>query len=102
MAGCLSSISRDFVEEPASSSDMDFTLRLCRAGGKILLVSEIVSDYYAEPDPRTFLRHNVADDVGELCVEVGDPGIVLEAFSSTGFCDECAWVGDTVGFFPPL
>ena len=50
MAGCLSSISRDFVEEPASSSDMDFTLRLCRAGGKILLVSEIVSDYYAEPD----------------------------------------------------
>jgi GT2 family glycosyltransferase len=37
---------------------MEFNLRLKRAGFKTLLVPNIVSYYYADPDLRSFLRHN--------------------------------------------
>lgn len=50
-------------ESLAGSSDMDFNSRLRRNGGKILLVPEIVTDYYADPDLKSFWKHNFADGV---------------------------------------
>lgn len=50
-------------EDLAGSSDMDFNSRLRRAGGKILLVPEIVTNYYADPDLKSFWLHNFADGV---------------------------------------
>jgi cellulose synthase/poly-beta-1,6-N-acetylglucosamine synthase-like glycosyltransferase len=52
-----------FNEELGGSSDMDFNVRLRAAGGKILLVPEIVINYYADSDLEAFLKHNFADGV---------------------------------------
>lgn len=52
-----------FNEELSGSSDMDFNVRLREAGGRILLVPDIVIDYYADPDFKAFWRHNFADGV---------------------------------------
>jgi GT2 family glycosyltransferase len=47
-----------FNENLASTQDMEFNLRLKRAGGKILLVPEIVSYYYTRSDVLSFCRNN--------------------------------------------
>ncbi len=50
-------------EELAGSSDMDFNVRLTKAGGRILLVPSIVTDYCADSDLKSLWRHNFADGV---------------------------------------
>lgn len=47
-----------FNEELVSTQDMEFNLRLKRAGGRILLVPDIVCRYYTRSDLRSFLRNN--------------------------------------------
>jgi len=47
-----------FNEDLNHSQDMEFNLRLKKAGMKILLVPDIVSYYYARSDFKSFLRHN--------------------------------------------
>jgi succinoglycan biosynthesis protein ExoA len=47
-----------FNERLERGQDMEFNLRLSRAGGKILLAPDVVSDYYARADLRGFWRHN--------------------------------------------
>ena len=48
-----------FDENLVFSQDMEFNLRLKKAGGKILLVPAIVSYYYARPDLKSFIKHNL-------------------------------------------
>lgn len=50
-------------EDLAGSPDMDFNVRLKKAGGKVLLVPEIVTDYYADKDLQSLVKHNFADGV---------------------------------------
>jgi len=50
-------------EELAGSSDMDFNVRLRNAGGRILLVPSIVTEYCADSDLKSLWRHNFADGV---------------------------------------
>ncbi|OGR98580.1 MAG: hypothetical protein A2V88_07680 [Elusimicrobia bacterium RBG_16_66_12] len=50
-------------EALAGSSDLDFNARLRAAGGRILLVPDIVVRYHADGDLRSFWRHNFADGV---------------------------------------
>lgn len=50
-----------FNEDLARSADMDFNARLRRAGGKILLVPEVVTYYYPRSDLKGFLAHNFDD-----------------------------------------
>ncbi len=52
-----------FNEALTRSQDMEFNLRLARAGGKILLAPDITSDYYPRATLGAFLKHNVADGV---------------------------------------
>ena len=47
-----------FNENLPRGQDMEFNLRLKKAGGKTLLVPDIVSYYYARSDWRSFLKHN--------------------------------------------
>jgi hypothetical protein len=47
-----------FNENLARSQDMEFKCRLKKAGGKILLVPDIVSCYYAGSGLRSFWKHN--------------------------------------------
>jgi glycosyltransferase involved in cell wall biosynthesis len=47
-----------FNENLVSTQDMEFNLRLKRAGGKILLVPEIVSYYYTRSDLISFCKNN--------------------------------------------
>ncbi len=47
-----------FNEALARGQDMEFNLRLKKAGGRTLLVPDIVSSYYARADLLTFVRHN--------------------------------------------
>lgn len=47
-----------FNENLINTQDMEFNLRLRKSGGKILLVPEIKSYYYALSDFKSFCRHN--------------------------------------------
>ena len=47
-----------FNENLISSQDMEFNLRLKKAGGKILLVPDIVAYYYARSDFRSFCKND--------------------------------------------
>lgn len=48
-----------FNENLVSTQDMEFNLRLKRAGGKILLVPDIVSYYYTRSDLASFTKNNL-------------------------------------------
>jgi glycosyltransferase involved in cell wall biosynthesis len=52
-----------FNENIQRSEDMEFNLRLKRAGGKILLVPEIVSYYYPRSTLKDFFFHNFKDGI---------------------------------------
>ena len=52
-----------FNENLVRGQDMEFNLRLKKAGGKILLVPDIVSYYYARSDIRSFWKHNFTNGV---------------------------------------
>lgn len=47
-----------FNEDLAKSQDIEFNLRLKKAGGKTLLLPEVVSYYFARSDMSSFLKHN--------------------------------------------
>jgi glycosyltransferase involved in cell wall biosynthesis len=47
-----------FNENLVRGQDMEFNLRLKKAGGKTLLVPDIVSNYYARSDIKSFCKHN--------------------------------------------
>ncbi|MBS3918865.1 MAG: glycosyltransferase family 2 protein [Deltaproteobacteria bacterium] len=52
-----------FNENLVRGQDMEFNLRLKKAGGKILLVPDIVSYYYALSDIKSFWKHNFTNGV---------------------------------------
>jgi len=52
-----------FNEKLTRSEDMEFNLRLKRAGGKILLVPDIVSYYYPKSTLKDFFIHNLKDGI---------------------------------------
>lgn len=47
-----------FNENLIYSQDMEFNVRLKKAGGKILLAPDIISYYYTRSDFRSFCKHN--------------------------------------------
>jgi len=52
-----------FNENLLRSQDMEFNLRLKRAGGKILLAPDIVSYYYPKENLKDFFIHNFKDGI---------------------------------------
>jgi len=50
-----------FNENLERSQDMEFNIRLRKAGGKILLAPEIVTYYYPKSTLKEFLKHNFQD-----------------------------------------
>jgi cellulose synthase/poly-beta-1,6-N-acetylglucosamine synthase-like glycosyltransferase len=52
-----------FNEHLTGSQDIEFNLRLKKAGGKTLLAPDIVSYYYARSDLKSFWRHNFRNGV---------------------------------------
>lgn len=52
-----------FNEKLIRSQDMEFNLRLKKAGGRILLVPEIISYYYPKSNLRDFFIHNIKDGI---------------------------------------
>jgi len=52
-----------FNENLIRSQDMEFNLRLKRAGGKILLMPDIVSHYYSKSNLKDFFLHNIKDGI---------------------------------------
>ena len=52
-----------FNEKLVRSQDMDFNIRLKEAGGKILLVPDIVAHYYPKALLWAFFKHNLSDGV---------------------------------------
>ena len=52
-----------YNEEVPRSEDIDFNIRLKKAGGKILLNPNIVSYYYARSNFKDFCKHNFANGV---------------------------------------
>ena len=52
-----------YNENLVRSSDMEFNIRLKKAGGKILLLPDIMASYYADSTFETFWQHNVKDGI---------------------------------------
>ena len=52
-----------FNERLIRGQDMEFNLRLKKAGGKTLLVPDVVVNYYARSDFVSFLKHNFRNGV---------------------------------------
>ena len=52
-----------FNENLLRSQDMEFNLRLKKAGGKIILAPDIVSYYYPSPTLKEFFLHNFEDGI---------------------------------------
>ena len=52
-----------FNENLERSSDMDLNLRLTRAGGKIHLIPDTTSFYYARANLKDFFLHNIEDGI---------------------------------------
>ena len=52
-----------FNEELIHTQDMEFNLRLKKAGGKILLVPDIIAYYYARSDFKSFCKHNFKNGI---------------------------------------
>ena len=52
-----------FNEDLVRGQDMEFSLRLKKAGCRTLLVPDIVSYYYARSDLKSFLKHNWTNGV---------------------------------------
>lgn len=52
-----------FNENLIRSQDLEFNLRLKKAGGKILLIPEIVSYYYPKFSFKDFFIHNIEDGI---------------------------------------
>jgi glycosyltransferase involved in cell wall biosynthesis len=52
-----------FNENLVRGQDMEFNLRLKKAGGKTLLVPDIVSYYHARSDLKSFWKHNFTNGV---------------------------------------
>jgi len=52
-----------YNENLKRSQDMEFNIRLKKAGGKIVLVPEIFSYYYPKSDLASFLKHNFEDGI---------------------------------------
>jgi len=52
-----------FNEKLIRSQDMEFNIRLKKAGGKIILNPEIVSYYYPKSTLKEFFKHNFTDGV---------------------------------------
>jgi cellulose synthase/poly-beta-1,6-N-acetylglucosamine synthase-like glycosyltransferase len=52
-----------FNENLVRGQDMEFNFRLKKAGGKTLLVPDIISYYYARSDLKSFWKHNWANGV---------------------------------------
>ncbi len=50
-----------FDERLVRNQDLEFNLRLRKAGGKILLVPDIVSYYYPKSNLKDFFKHNFKD-----------------------------------------
>jgi len=62
-----------FNENLVRGQDMEFNLRLKKAGGKTLLVPDIVSYYYARSDIRSFWKHNFTNGVWAVLPFVYSP-----------------------------
>lgn len=52
-----------FNEKLRRSQDLEFNLRIKKAGGKVLLFPDIVVEYYPQSTLRGFFRHNVEDGI---------------------------------------
>ncbi len=52
-----------FNEGLVRAQDLEFNLRLKKAGGKILLVPDVVVHYYARSDLKTVFLHNIDDGI---------------------------------------
>jgi glycosyltransferase involved in cell wall biosynthesis len=52
-----------FNENLVSTQDMEFNQRLIKAGGKILLHPEIVSNYYTRSDFKSFCKNNLRNGI---------------------------------------
>jgi len=52
-----------FNENLVNTQDMEFNMRLKKAGGKILLHPDIVSYYYARSDFKSFCKHNFRNGI---------------------------------------
>jgi cellulose synthase/poly-beta-1,6-N-acetylglucosamine synthase-like glycosyltransferase len=62
-----------FNENLVRGQDMEFNLRLKKAGGKTLLVPDIVCYYYARSDMKSFWKHNWTNGVWAILPFIYSP-----------------------------
>jgi GT2 family glycosyltransferase len=68
-----------FNERLKRGQDMEFNQRLRRAGGRILLAPELVSEYYARAELRSFWKHNWTNGVWAVLPFAYSQGVPVRA-----------------------
>jgi cellulose synthase/poly-beta-1,6-N-acetylglucosamine synthase-like glycosyltransferase len=92
-----------FNENLVRGQDMEFNLRLKKAGGKTLLVPNIVSYYYARSDLKSFWKHNWANGVWAILPFLYSPIMPVSLRHLVPLIFVTALIGSAVlGFLLPL
>ena len=92
-----------FNENLVRGQDMEFNLRLKKAGGKTLLVPDIVSYYYARSDLKSFWKHNWANGVWAVLPFLYSPIMPVSWRHLVPLIFVTALIGSAVlGFLLPL
>jgi cellulose synthase/poly-beta-1,6-N-acetylglucosamine synthase-like glycosyltransferase len=92
-----------FNENLVRGQDMEFNLRLKKAGGKTLLVPDIVSYYYARSDIKSFWKHNWANGVWAILPFLYSPIMPVSWRHLVPLIFVTALIGSAVlGFLLPL
>jgi glycosyltransferase involved in cell wall biosynthesis len=92
-----------FNENLVRSQDMEFNLRLKKAGGKTLLVPDIVSYYYARSDIKSFWKHNLTNGVWAILPFIYSPIMPVSLRHLVPLMFVIALIGSAVlGFLLPL
>jgi cellulose synthase/poly-beta-1,6-N-acetylglucosamine synthase-like glycosyltransferase len=92
-----------FNENLVRGQDMEFNLRLKKAGGKTLLVPDIVSYYYARSDIKSFWKHNFTNGVWAILPFLYSPIMPVSWRHLVPLIFVTALIGSAVlGFLLPL
>jgi len=93
-----------YNEDLPRSQDIEFNLRLKKAGGKTLLVPDIVSYYYARSQVLPFIRHNFINGIWAVLpflhsdvVPVSWRHLIPLAFASALTFSLAAWAAHPLG-----
>ena len=92
-----------FNEKLVRSQDMELNIRLARAGGKIILVPDLVVSYFPKSTLKDFFVHNVKDGIWAILpLKYGAAPLKLRHFTPLLFVTTLLMSAVLTPWYPPL